>query len=165
MWSNCFPPSSQYIGVSGLFTANWRRSWMGTGGLGGGGYLSRCDNIQTPVYTPSYSQQKYIFSKSVGALRTPTSTYKYKKIIKKTKKSPRNPKKKSQRSPTNYTEKSNKLHQELQKNVFEKSKFWEIWKLFSQIWFLFRKHNFNKNLTWTLQRVTCIFIFMLFQAV
>ena len=126
MWSNCFPPSSQYIGVSGLFTANWRRSWMGTGGLGGGGYLSRCDNIQTPVYTPSYSQQKYIFSKSVGALRTPTSTYKYKKIIKKTKKSPRNPKKKSQRSPTNYTEKSNKLHQELQKNVFEKSKFWEI---------------------------------------
>ena len=23
------PPSSQYIGVSGLFTPNWRRSWMG----------------------------------------------------------------------------------------------------------------------------------------
>ena len=29
MWWNCFPPGSQYIGVSGLFTPNWRRSWMG----------------------------------------------------------------------------------------------------------------------------------------
>ena len=126
MWSNCFPPSSQYIGVSGLFTANWRRSWMGTGGLGGGGYLSRCDNIQTPVYTPSYSQQKYIFSKSVGALRTPTSTCKYKKNDQENKKITKKAQKK-------ITEKSNKLHREIQQitpritnNFFEKSKFWEI---------------------------------------
>ena len=60
IWSNCFPPSSQYIGVSGLFTPNWRRSWMGAGG-----YLSRCDNIQTPAYTPTRDSRQYIFTNTV----------------------------------------------------------------------------------------------------